>query len=1362
MKKLFLIIWGALFILDVFPRSVQITSNVLTENDGLPNNSVCNIHKDKAGFIWFATDVGISRYDGYHFVNYRLKETPFAVRRIFEIEDNLLCLLGVDGSALCFDSGLEKVLPVEFDSDSLRNVVFTDLCYIGNGYLCGLYKQNLLCWSVSRQDGKVLLLSSLKQKKWRGNKWTQICKDDKNHFYAFSEEARLVYCYNFDTQASFVYDISELFDCYDVSNIARIFVHDDCVWLQKRWQGVICYNLKNKTHRQIDLPEVNFDVRWVVSLGLNNYALVTWNGLFRISFEHTPTQGNYELIHFSDKSVAKIRNACISATFDEKENVLWVATFGGGAVKYMMDNVFFKWIDLPPNIEVNKVVEDDNGYIWLSSVDKGLLKSKKNVICEGMEFEVWNNSEPLSGKCGMYKDRNGCIWIGDEYANFLCIDPMTDQYAKYKIRLENKSDFSVRIQDFCLDTKGNLWIGTDKGLVRFKRKENTFELIKDGKIKNKAIRILKEDGEGDLWIGTYEGLVRMIQAKDSLKFVDGYEAMVGAEASIVYSIFINSNNRTMVGYADKLLFIDNNHKECVERTFSLGKNLPCGHIYCIAEDREGNLWFGDNSGIMTMKVGTGLIYTYSSLGNNMDVCTLKDGRLFWLSLDKLLYYDPVQVKKSVEVHPFALSRLVIDNEVIRVGKEYNGQVILSQSVNQLKELTLGYANRNFTLYMTDLHYKMIGQKIFYRLLPDDPEWKSLDVREGLTFTNLGKGLHTLQVQAVAYDGDKGEIEEFAIHILPHWSVTWWAWLTYFLIGMALVSLLIGYLHYRMKRYKQRYLVEEKLKNALYRIELKQQQEREAVKIKNKFYGLLTNELRSPLTMIINPLREVLKTDVLSDVLKKDIEMAYYNSVGLQDICTQLTNMYRMETDYEFLQVAKYDVSDVLDNIIKKQSENLNVYHIDLRYNLPEKGSMEVWIDRDLLEFVICILLSNAYRHVVYMGQVEMCVSKEIRGEEEYCVISVRDNGREKVEENIENFFRQDNFNENVIDLSRMELGYELLEKIIARHQGEIKFTSKEREGTLIFVKLRCGVQHFSNDSKVIFIQSVTENTSIHDALSLPQMNLWNWDEEESSSLAEEDDKKKLLIVDDSQAFRLYMKIAFANKYQVLEAQNGQEGIDKALEEMPDVILCDVMMPVKSGFDCCRELKGNLRTCHIPIIFLTARNMEEDIMSGMETGADDYLQKPINIDVLKAKVAAMIKNREQLKQTYMGQLMQVRTFTDGGKENLPIIEDAFIKRVVDLVEEHMEEVDFSVTTLAKLMNMSQPTLYRKVKQSSGLNIAELIRGVRLRKAAELLEQEDYTIQEVIEKVGYNDQASFRRHFMKLFNTTPSAYIKQHKL
>lgn len=840
---------------------------------------------------------------------------------------------------------------------------------------------------------------------------------------------------------------------------------------------------------------------------------------------------------------------------------------------------------------------------------------------------------------------------------------------------------------------------------------------------------IHKDEDGILWFGTDSGIGKY----------DGCHLTHYSLSDTVFAVrrLVDAGNNLLgvLGADGKILFFD----------LKQGKTVP------VEYDSDG----------LSEKVWADLCRT----GEN-GLCALYKRNLFHLEMKRvndkiILRYDSIRAKSAAPPRCFVLSRIMINNRTVKRGEKYNGQVVLSQPVHTLRKLTLEHANKHFTLFPADLRYDWMGRKMFYRLLPDTNEWSVLNVREGLTFPDLSVGEHTLQVQPVAEDGTKGEMEEFTICILPHWSVAWWAWSIYCVIFAFIIYAIMRFIRRRVKSYKQKYQEEEKLKNKLYFAELKHKQEQESLRVKNKFYGFLTNELRTPLTMIINPLREILNTTALPGTLKKQMEVAYFNSIGLKDICTQLTNMYSMETDYECLQVGKWDLFDILENIIREQQENLNAYHIDFRYVLPQKGMMEIWADRDMLEFVIRILLSNAYRHVIYAGGVELKVCRETENGKEFWIISVSDNGREKVEEDVENFLQQISPEEVAINFSRLELGFDLLEKIVYQHHGKINFKSEEEAGTQVSVKLRTGADHFTGDSKVVFVQNASDPEPVNDSLSLPEMDLWGTDEDETSFAAAKDRKKKLLVVEDDQTFRMYMRMTFAAEYEVLEAENGQAGIDTALKELPDVILCDVMMPVKSGFDCCRELKGNLRTCHIPIIFLTAKGMENDIMNGVEMGADDYLHKPVNIDILRVKVAAIIKNRENLKKTYMKQLMTTRTDEEEDKEALPVAEDPFIKKLVGQIEAHMLEVDFSVTALAKLMNMSQPTLYRKVKQSTDFNIVEFIRGVRLRKAAELLEQTDYSIQEVIEKVGYNDQASFRRHFMKLFKMTPSAYIKEHK-
>lgn len=249
-----------------------------------------------------------------------------------------------------------------------------------------------------------------------------------------------------------------------------------------------------------------------------------------------------------------------------------------------------------------------------------------------------------------------------------------------------------------------------------------------------------------------------------------------------------------------------------------------------------------------------------------------------------------------------------------------------------------------------------------------------------------------------------------------------------------------------------------------------------------------------------------------------------------------------------------------------------------------------------------------------------------------------------------------------------------------------------------------------------------------------------------------------MIVEDHKDIRLYLKVLFGKDYNIIMATNGQEGVDMAIKEQPDLILCDVMMPVKDGFECCKEVKEGLDTCHIPFIMLTAKVEDEDIVRGLELGADDYILKPFTPSILKAKVRNLINGRVNLKQMYTKLLVlpeHGNSETDEGTEEVKM-EDPFIASLVKIIEENIREADFNVKRLASDMNMSQPTLYRKVKQSTDFTIIELIRGVRMKKAAVLLKQKVYAVQEVAEMVGYNDIPTFRKHFVDTFGSTPSTY------
>ena len=343
-----------------------------------------------------------------------------------------------------------------------------------------------------------------------------------------------------------------------------------------------------------------------------------------------------------------------------------------------------------------------------------------------------------------------------------------------------------------------------------------------------------------------------------------------------------------------------------------------------------------------------------------------------------------------------------------------------------------------------------------------------------------------------------------------------------------------------------------------------------------------------------------------------------------------------------------------------------------------------------------------------------------------------------------------------------ELGIEIMRRTALDHHGDIQIKQDKEIGTSVTLYIPLGKEHFKGEEYVVFVKP--EHIQIDDN----RAKIITVEDKKKQELQDSiiprpiespETKYKILVIEDHADIRLYLKVLFGGTYNIIMAENGEEGVKVARKEIPDLIITDVMMPVMDGFECCRILKEDLKTCHIPIILLTALVGDEDVVKGIELGADDYILKPFNPEILRTKVKRLIKSRVELKQIYTKLLMpSINTIGDIQEENdIAIkIEDPFVTQILKIINDNLQNQEFNVKKLAEMLNMSQPTLYRRVKQLTNFTIIELVRGVRLKRSAELLRTKKYSVQEVAEMVGYNDIPTFRKHFVDFYGTTPSTF------
>lgn len=1350
--------------------------------NGVGNNTIYHVCYGSEGFMWFSTDKGISRYDGFRFRDYPLimsidsLSTPLhqAVKTLKEASDGLYYALLYQGGITCFDKEIEKFLPVRFDRP-LKLKEIQDFCWNdGRLYLAtsqGLFESH----PIRKKEGKDdFVLCTLNPEPLIKGKVANLCTDGKTNLY-FSVDREKVMHYDLITKSN------SLIREYNVVN--RLFLRQGYLWICRLWNDIVCYDLKTHKERVVSLEggdQSDFSNSYVTDMVMKDkqtFYLTTWDGLYKLHFENQhlcESPFTLKLLTQNEKAFhSRIENKMTSLLWDNKQQILWVGTFGGGVVKFDISDSMYSRVRQIFKSRVDGMVEDAKGYIWLTVTDGGIMRSNTPTFSVDTRFEPWKKASGFSGRYHIYKGKNGDIWLGNNLGEIFSVNPLTEEIESFQLKNSEGERMQAIILSFCLDSWNRLWVGTTNGLVQVEPQTRKCKSIKlPGEIKN--VFAITEDKEGNVWLGTDKGLKRVETNGDQIRVVGNYEKENGLEEAGVRTIYVNNYNQIYAAYLNIVIRIDGREKDKIESVYTLQNGLTNGHVSCMVDDHIGNTWAGNNVGVMTIRNGQEAFYNYLSVGNCSAVCRLNDGRLLWANSWELIFFDPSATRGNSSKKHLMLTDVEVGGETVLAGEKRNGQKILSVSPERQEKLVFTSDNNDFHLFFSDLSYGLAQRKIAYRLLPADKEWKMIPLAEGLWFNGLSGGKYTLQAKLVFPDGKEGDVIEIPLVVEGKWYQTIWAYIVYGLLIVGLSYFIYFYFRKRDQRKQMHRDREMILKENLNLEKLKQEQKKEIEAMRNRLLMLFVQELRTPLSLIIAPLKDLQQDNF--QISKLSLQMAYRNSLRMVNACDQLMAIYGQGNPDAKLEVAPYSVDKMIDNSLFDVRDLLKVYTIDFHCEKRIRKEMEFYVDKKKIEFIIHNLLTNAFTHTHYAGVVSLSVCEVVKDNMNYVSLIIEDDGKEKVR-TTEQLMSDD---EGVgHDLSAAQLGFTIMQQMVEAHLGTIILESIEGKGTKIIVNLPADRAVFENNPNIRFIdpEELTEVTE-PEAVEPPKQDLIIEDVEvkqdqqlplfaealpdgKSVSSVVNGAKKTILIVEDHKDIRLYLKVLFGNEYNLLMATNGQEGVNMATREMPDLIICDVMMPVKDGFECCREVKENPETCSIPFIMLTAKVEDDDIIHGLELGADDYVLKPFTPGILKAKVNNLINGRQTLKQMYTKLFKLPGTDTTAMNEPEQSgeevkAEDPFITAVIKIVEENICEADFSVKKLAAEMNMSQPTLYRKVKQSTDYTIIELIRGVRMRRAGVLLKTKQYAVQEVAEMVGYNDIPTFRKHFVDAFGTTPSTY------
>ncbi len=1313
---------------------------VLTMQNGLADNTVSCIHKDMDGFVWFGTDNGLSRYDGKNIKNFSADSLYMKVSDIHETGNHLLWQIA-NGQLYCFDRRMERFIPI---LSGKKNTGVLDVLMQNDTSFRSIYDDVLSFVSIdNRKDktGNITEVNLRVEKEFTGlagndTNYQALCQSPEGTIYIGTDWGTVV---TFDPATSQVIHTSNLPKVNKI-HINRLLYSEGNVWISTWANGAIQYNPETDVYTQYtykpdskDKVLSHWDVYQMVAIGHGRYLAATWNGYtILMPDKDDPSRLTTEIYNNTASQLHRnLETRMISAYYDP-EGIIWIGTQGGGVYASDLRKQFYQRFHQETHNEICGMVTDKKNRIWLATFHKGILRSN-----EAFDPQSKLSFETISSGTGntvlsVVADKKGDIWFGNNRSELIWYNSSNETLAVIPIRIPGNQGWTGSIWSLLCDDNNRLWLGTSNGLLLFDiaTRQFTYYPAQWG-----TIRALAETPGKGLWLGTSDGLKKFNYTESLMPF--DYEKNANIPAKEIRSLFASSDGKLYIGYADGFGIMDM-QSDSIESFYTTHDGLSNNFIGCISEDSKGHLWLGSNSSLCRYSKHQKLFYNYYISGNNRSVM-LYNNYLFWGNNKNITYFIPDDVMNDEpKPNKVVITQLDVDNKPVQIGQRVNDQIILDKGIPYTRKLTLDAVNNSFSLMFSNLTYSEELQKYSYRLTPTQSDWLIAGDGERVSFTNLPRGEYLFEVRSIFPDGSNGDVTSMNIEILPFWYETLW----FRLLIFTFVILLIYYLMHRIKKEQARLTHEERLKHELFVANIEREKEKQINRERENFFTNVSHELRTPLTLILSPLQDLLQTERLSQILQEKLSLVYNNAASLSTLVDQLLYVQKIEAGMVQLHLSKIEIVSLVQKVMASFKQIAEIKKTEFVQN-SGISSLDLWMDAGKIESALKNLLSNAFKYTPTSGKITVSLDKKEVDGKMFCLLSVSDNGPGIAEALQERIFDSFITGKNAPSFStRMGICLRIVKNTMDLHHGKVLLDSSPGNGSTFTLYIPLGKDHFRDD-EYEWIEDYRE-TKEDENFFIPQT---------PDGKLERSSGKKLLIVEDNNEVRNYIRSLFCKDYQVSEAHNGEEGVKVATEKIPDLIISDIMMPVKDGFTCVQEIRQQLETAHIPVIMLTAKAEEEDLLKSTRLGVDDYLMKPFNPEVLKAKVENLIRMREQLKRIYTKTLMlkHADEKPDGEEQA-----DPFMRQVINIVEANLTNPDFSAKSLASLLNLSQPTLYRKMKQQSNLSIIEVIRSIRISKAASLIMQKKYSIQEVAEMVGYNDITTFRKHFTNQFGVSPSRY------
>ncbi len=1337
----------------------------LNMSNGLVDNIITCIYQDQDRFMWFGSSNGLSRYDGKQIRNFSVDNARMYVSDIKETSDDKLWVIANE-YLYCFDRRKEKfVLPSFQDgkkaiSVSAMEITGDSLFWIVKGGQLQCLKRHYklvkgdLQIEMTVEAGYPFFLDE-------GESFSNLCASQDGHFlYLVTDKGNLLF---FDKIAGkvvrkFKYSINPS------ANATTIMSEGEYIWVSSIVGGVTRLHIPTG---KSDYYQYNEDARLsslshsdaygVVALDNDSYIAVTWNGYTLLAPEENDPS-KLSATPYTNTSFLQYRNVetrMISVYYD-KEGILWIGTRGGGIVYFDFRQHSYMQYHSKKHNEISAQVADKDGRIWLGTYHEGIMRSDQPYAkSRPLNFSPVGNQKEVPVFCAI-KDSCSNLWFGNASGNLICYDWSSDSFHIYPLNHLGKKVNSY-IVALMIDSRYRFWVCTSAGLYLFDHQTGHFELFSLREaLKEDAepwVTAICEDKQRNIWIGTAKGIVRLSQVNvRPLKMVHGYEEKENIGARVVSALLTGTDGTVYVGYKNGFGIIPVG-EDRITSFYTVKDGLCNDCIDCIVEDEKKRIWLGSISGISRYSRQQHVFYNYYISSSNKSVMLFKN-TLFWGNNKSLTYFEPEILTSATIASKTLLTGLEVDNKQINIGEKIKGQVVLDSNIASIDHLELVNANRDFSLLFNNLAFSKDLQKYSYRLYPYQKDWIVSEAGK-VSFTNLSAGYYIFEVKTLFPNNTEGDVTALPITILPHWSQTVW----FRLLLIFSVLFLVGYIFYSLLRRQRRFKKMIQLKHELTIANLERNAERHIREERENFFMNAAHELRTPLTLILAPIHDIMKSITPSDNWFDSFSRLHKNCLSLQTLVDRLLYVQKIEGGMIKLHLSESDIKEIVSRVA---NPFLQMAMVKKREFLVQVDTVPLylWVDVAKIESAVQNLLSNAFKYTSQNGRIELAVSEaEIDGRP-YCLVTVSDNGVGIPDDLQQHVFDSFVTGKRIPQYSTsIGLGLHIVKHTMGLHHGFVTLTSRVGEGSRFVLHIPVGLSHFVPGEYEMVPDPVkgdlleectTEERPMEEVIAEKNETM------EETVNRVKNNKEFLLIIEDHDEMREYLCSLFKEDYNVIEAGNGEEGVAMADKYIPKLIISDIMMPVKDGFECSREIRENKRTFHIPVIFLTAKAEDADRLKSLQIGVDDYIMKPFNPEFLKEKVKALIEQRDLLRKLYAKTLMLDEEVLESSED----VQDVFMPKMLQIIEENLSNRNFTIKVLTDKLNMSQPTLYRKVKQKTGLSIIEVIHGVRMSKAASIIMSGRYSsLTEVAEMVGYDSMISFRKQFVAQFGVLPSKYMEE---